>query len=91
MNLYKKTRSYLISNTKRILGLNLLKQEAMLRLALKEEGFSLKKLPLVPGFAPVLSSIRPLISAMGIISLGLGNPMAIARLAFGSASMASTE
>jgi len=44
MNLYKKTRSYLISNTKRILGLNLLKQEAMLRLALKEEGFSLKKL-----------------------------------------------
>ena len=44
MHLYDKARSYLINGTHKILGLNILKQEAMLRLALKEEGFSLRKL-----------------------------------------------
>jgi len=44
MHLYDKARGYLINSTRKILGLAHLKQEAMLRLALKEEGLSIKKL-----------------------------------------------
>ena len=47
---------------------------------------------MVPGFMPVRSSTRSFISAMGVMraTSSRGKPRAAARLASGSASMAST-
>ncbi len=53
-------------------------------------GFSLKNDPMVPTLASVRSSIMAFISEMGVISASLSTPRACARLASGSASMAST-
>ena len=53
-------------------------------------GLSLKKPPMVPGFAPVLSKIRSFISEMGVIFSESEMPRAAAKFASGSASIART-
>jgi len=53
-------------------------------------GFRVKKPPMVPGSAPVLSAIRSDSSETGVMGCDSSIPSPAARLATGSASMAMT-